>query len=107
MFSVPLTYCVDIDNTLCITEGTDYEHSIPIQPRIDFINYLYSQGHTIKIFTGRGSRSGKDWRDLTERQLKEWGVLHHELIMGKPHADYFIDDKARTFDDYYKDSVPC
>ena len=32
--------------------------------------------------------------ELTDKQLKEWGCKYHELIMGKPHADYFIDDKA-------------
>ena len=32
--------------------------------------------------------------DLTKQQLDDWGVKYHELIMGKPHADYFIDDKA-------------
>ena len=31
---------------------------------------------------------------LFEKQLKDWGCKYHELIMGKPHADYFIDDKA-------------
>ena len=32
--------------------------------------------------------------ELTKQQLDDWGVKYHELIMGKPHADYFIDDKA-------------
>ena len=32
--------------------------------------------------------------ELTDKQLKDWGCKYHELIMGKPHADYFIDDKA-------------
>ena len=32
--------------------------------------------------------------DLTKQQLDDWGVKYHELIMGKPHADFFIDDKA-------------
>ena len=33
-------------------------------------------------------------RPLTQAQLKMWGVKYHELLMGKPHADIFIDDKA-------------
>ena len=32
--------------------------------------------------------------ELTEKQLNDWGCKYHELIMCKPHADYFIDDKA-------------
>jgi hypothetical protein len=26
--------------------------------------------------------------------MKKWGVCYHELILGKPEADIFIDDKA-------------
>ena len=29
---------VDLDNTLCTTNGTDYENSKPIVKRIDYIN---------------------------------------------------------------------
>ena len=32
--------------------------------------------------------------DLTEQQLKDWGCKYHDLILGKPHADFFIDDKG-------------
>ena len=86
-------YSFDIDGIIAQTEGSDYPNSKPKPEAIKMINILYDKGHTIKIFTGRGSKSGKDWRVLTEAQLKEWGVKYHELIMGKPDADYFVDDK--------------
>ena len=35
-----------------------------------------------------------EWRELTEKQMRSWGVKHHELHLGKPYADLFIDDKA-------------
>ena len=60
------------------------------------VNELYAQGHHIKIFTARGGTSGQDWTELTQSQLNTWGVLHHELILGKPAADIYIDDKAAT-----------
>ena len=60
------------------------------------INKLYEDGHTIKIFTARGGTSGLDWKDLTIMQLGMWGVKYHELIMGKPSADFYIDDKSMT-----------
>ena len=41
--------------------------------------------------------------DLTQQQLKEWGVRYHELIMGKPHADMFIDDKAWPDTTFFND----
>jgi hypothetical protein len=40
--------------------------------------------------------------DLTRQQLEEWGVKYNELIMGKPHADYFIDDKGVKDEDFFK-----
>jgi hypothetical protein len=95
-----LIYCFDIDNTLCKTEGKDYENSQPINERIAKVNWLFKEGHTIKIFTARGSGSGIDWRDLTEAQLDRWGVLYHELIMMKPAADFYVDDRAIRDSDF-------
>ena len=40
--------------------------------------------------------------ELTKQQLEEWGVKYNELIMGKPHADYFIDDKGVKDEDFFK-----
>lgn len=86
-------YCVDIDGTLC-TEGSEYELSKPIKKIIDKVNLLYDNGNTIILNTARGYKSGIDWSELTEKQLKEWGVKYHKLIMKKPFADYYIDNKA-------------
>ena len=45
--------------------------------------------------TARGCVSNVDHTVLTKRQLKLWGVKHHELLMNiKPHAHWFIDDKG-------------
>ena len=90
---------VDIDNTICYTNelgGPDkYERSVPIEGRIAFVNNLYDSGNHITYWTARGSRSGNDYRDITERQLREWGCKYHELIMGtKPAFDLLIDDRA-------------
>ena len=87
-------YCFDIDGTICITPESNYEESKPIHERIKIVNKLFKEGHEINFFTARGAATGQDWRDLTESQLKQWGVMYHKLIMGKPHADVFIDDKA-------------
>jgi hypothetical protein len=96
-----MIYCFDIDNTICTTIGNIYFESLPIKDRIALVNRLYDDGHTIKLFTARGSTSGMDWRDFTEAQLKKWGVKYHELIVGKPHADIYIDDKAMNINDFF------
>ena len=87
-------YCFDIDGTICVTPGAKYHLSTPIYERIQVVNELFQDGHEINFFTARGTVSGLDLKDLTESQLKAWGVMYHKLIMGKPHADVFVDDKA-------------
>lgn len=89
-----MRYAFDIDNTLVQTESNDYANCKPIQSRIDSVNLLYDEGHTIYLFTARGSASGNDYRELTEAQMKKFGIKYHKLIMGKPDVDLFVDDKA-------------
>ena len=95
-----MIYCIDIDETLCHNIEDDYAHSIPCKEAIKKVNALYDSGNTIKLFTGRGSWDDTDWRPFVEKQLKLWDVHYHELIMGKPHADVFIDDKALNSRDW-------
>ena len=87
---------VDIDETICTTpdEPRQYEKAVPIKKNIEKINELYREGHTIVYWTARGSRSGKDWHELTTEQLNRWGALHHELYCTKPYYDLLICDKT-------------
>lgn len=90
---------VDIDNTIC--EGInnlDYATAKPIKKAINKVNGFYDKGHIIIYWTARGTKSGIDWRELTESQFKEWGVKYHELKFGKPAFDLLIDDKAFNAD---------
>jgi hypothetical protein len=100
-----MRYVVDIDGTICIpgcTEETRYTKASPIQKRIDKINDLYDHGNYIVYLTARGMGRFKNSRmlahqefyDFTYNQLKEWGCKFHELHMGKPAGDYYIDDKG-------------
>lgn len=88
------TYCFDIDGTICSNTDGDYENASPYFDRIKQINILYSEGHNIIYFTARGSTTKIDWRDLTINQLNTWGAKYHNLILGKPFADYYVDDKS-------------
>lgn len=91
-------YCFDIDGTICTDTAGAYETAEPFPERILRINELFHSGHVIKMFTARGSTTGIDWSNLTKEQLNSWGVKYHELILGKPHADLFIDNKATHSD---------
>lgn len=94
------TYCFDIDGTLCSLENGNYARSLPMQERILHVNSLHDAGHTIKLFTARGATTGFDWSDFTRQQVESWGLQCHTLLMGKPHADFFVDDKATSAADY-------
>lgn len=106
-----MRYVIDIDGTICTPgEGCgncQYENATPKEDRIAIINELYDEGNYIIYFTARamGRSSDKPYEEareiahkllypLTKAQLDMWGCKYHELIMGKPHADMFIDDKA-------------
>ena len=105
MFKKKKTICFDIDNTICKTTGSKYKNSKPILKNIKFINNLYQQGHTIKIFTarymGRTSdnpiKAEKKARKVTLYQLKKWKVKFHRVYFGKPSSDLYVDDKNLNF----------
>ena len=87
-------YAFDIDGTICTNTYGEYQKATPFVNRISSVNNLYNSGNIIKLFTARGTTTGKDWFQFTKNQLESWEVLYHELILGKPEADFFIDDKA-------------
>jgi hypothetical protein len=64
------------------------------------VNALYDSGNIIILFTARGSRSGKDYRRLTEDQMAAFGIKYHKLVFGKPDVDIFVDDKAMSPEDW-------
>ena len=87
-------YCFDIDGTICTNTEGDYEQAEPFPEVIDRVNHLYKAGHTIIFYTARGATTGIDWADFTRRQLEGWRVKFHEVHLGKPFANYYIDDRA-------------
>ena len=105
------TYVFDIDGTICTLTDGDYEDARPIQGRINKVNDLYEQGHDIVFFTARGmSRSAGDvawvnrtFYDMTKAQLDSWNVKYHKLLLGKPAADFYVDDKGIRDYDFFAD----
>lgn len=93
-----MKYFIDLDNTLCKTINGDYINSEPIVERIIKVNKLKENGHTIVIWTARGSKSGIDYSELTVKQLTEWNIQYDKLLLGKPDYDVYIDDKSFNVD---------
>jgi len=100
-----MIYCFDIDGTLCSNTFGKYKMAKPISKRIKIVNKLYKNGHTIKLFTARGSTTNLNWRALTESQLLQWGVKYHSLELGKPEADLYIDDKAISDKEFFEQNL--
>lgn len=99
-----MIYYVDIDETICYYDGPrEYPFALPIRENIRKINDLYDAGHTVVYWTARGTVSGIDWREVTEKQLERWGAKFHELNLQKPAYDVFICDKAINSDTFFKE----
>jgi|TARA_B100001964_G_C14222450_1_gene595973 hypothetical protein len=97
--------CFDLDNVICTTKGNRYLESKPKKKIINLINNLYKKGYVIKIFTarymgkfdGNAKKAKKFGYKKTFKQLKNWKLNFHKLILGKPSYDLLIDDKALGF----------
>ncbi|MES2953219.1 MAG: hypothetical protein V4674_01540 [Patescibacteria group bacterium] len=95
----------DLDGVICTNTEGDYAKAKPIKEAIAIVNKLYDEGHQINLFTARFmGRHKNDWKSayeegymFTKKQLESWGVKFHELFLGKPSSDIFIDDRALFF----------
>ena len=96
-----MKYLVDIDGTICYNENSKYEDSKPDTYRIAKLNKLFDDGHEIHYWTARGGNSGIDWTELTQQQLKDWGVKYTSIQMKKPVYDVWVDDRAINAKDFF------
>lgn len=84
----------DMDGVICQNGlPKDFATQAPIPETIAEINHQYEAGDHIVIHTARLAQD----REVTKNWLKEHGVKYHELLMGKPDADVYVDDKAIPF----------
>ena len=91
---------VDIDNTICHTENSDYENSKPRYDQINKINKLHNECHEIIYWTARGGHSGINWSSFTKRQIDNWGCCYTRIEkQKKPSYDLFICDKTKRIEE--------
>lgn len=93
-----LTLCFDIDGTLVYDL---YTNPTAVTKNVLFCNQAYKSGCKIILHTARGMLSTNSnvqeieaKRPHIEKVLKDLGVCYHELVLMKPYADIYIDDKA-------------
>jgi len=93
-----MRYCFDVDDTILYSDLIDGDYILKGANKelISIINTLHKEGNTIIIHTGR------HWNllVLTKKQLDKHGVMYHSVVCGKPTADYYIDDKGLTPEDF-------
>jgi len=81
-----------MDGVIC--ENTKpYRKAKPIPGAIEQLKEWHEKGFKIIIHTSRFQCD----RKLTESWLKRHDVKYSKLIMGKPRADIYIDDKGWRF----------
>lgn len=88
---------IDLDGTIC-TEEKMFSRSLakPIPKAVESVNSLYDAGHIVLIYSARL------WieYEMTVHWLTSNGIKFHQLIMGKPQGDVWIDDRAIRFDNW-------
>jgi len=89
-----LQIIIDLDGTICTEEKT-FSRSMakPLPGAIDVINDLYNKGNIIIIYSAR------TWQEfeMTSHWLHQNKIQYHQLILGKPIGDIWIDDRALNF----------
>lgn len=101
---------VDLDGTLCeqTAGGPAYAAAKPIKEVIEKVNRMYDEGWHVTIHTARGMRTYNGhvgrvkWHlePMTRAWLQVNGVRYHELIMGKPAGDKYVDDRGVRPDEF-------
>lgn len=94
-----MKYVIDIDGTVA-EELPTFQRCLakPLPGAVESINKLYDNGHKIIFYSARS------WNEYeaTEDWLKRYGFKYHQLILGKPAGDFWIDDRAIKFTGWEK-----
>jgi len=94
---------MDLDGTMCNSMGfDDYSKVKTIPDVIAKVNDLYEKRWHVTVHTARGMNTykgdieavEKNLRTITEEWLDKNGVKYDVLLMGKPAADVYVDDKS-------------
>lgn len=102
---------IDIDNTLCRTEGGQYHESEVVEPIRERLLAYRAAGFEIVLHTSRNVRSfagnlGKiNARTLPTliRWLDAHNIPYDEIYVGKPwcgHDGFYVDDRAVRPDEF-------
>jgi len=95
-------HVLDIDDTLLYSNYDAEKNKYMLKGAdielVNLVNKLYDNGDTIIIETAR------HWNHFSKtiEQLKECGIKYHSLVMGRSPADYYVNDKGVTPEEFLK-----
>jgi capsule biosynthesis phosphatase len=104
--------CFDVDGTLCPIKDKFQEYNTlePFPGIVDKIKELKSLGYLIVISTARNMRYyNGNVGEINHKTLpgllvwlEKWEIPFDEVLVGKPHCIFYIDDKAVRPDEFLK-----
>lgn len=113
-----LTFCFDIDGTLCPIKKKDEEYIdlLPYKEMLDKLKEYKEGGAKIVLFTSRNMNSyggnigliNANTAKVLLKWLDKWEIPYDEIIYGKPwpgHKGFYVDDRTVRPDEFLKYSV--
>ncbi len=113
-----LTFCFDIDGTLCPIKKKDEEYIdlVPFKEMVDKLKEYKEGGAKIVLFTSRNMNSyggnigliNANTAKVLLKWLDKWEIPYDEIIYGKPwpgHKGFYVDDRTVRPDEFLKYSV--
>ena len=113
-----LTFCFDIDGTLCPIKKKEEEYIdlVPYKDMIDKLREYKEGGAKIVLFTSRNMNSyggnmgliNANTAKVLLKWLDKWDIPYDEIIYGKPwpgHKGFYVDDRTVRPDEFLKYSV--
>lgn len=113
-----LTFCFDIDGTLCPIKKKEEEYIdlVPYREMVDKLREYKEGGAKIVLFTSRNMNSyggnigliNANTAKVLLKWLEKWDIPYDEIIYGKPwpgHKGFYVDDRTVRPDEFLKYSV--
>lgn len=113
-----LTFCFDIDGTLCPIKKKEEEYIdlVPYREMLDKLREYKEGGAKIVLFTSRNMNSyngnigliNANTAKVLLKWLEKWEIPYDEIIYGKPwpgHKGFYVDDRTVRPDEFLKYSV--
>lgn len=95
-----MTLVFDIDNTILLCDYINGTYTLKSYDPdlVKIVNIEYEKGTQIIVQTAR------HWNHLqvTKNQLDQIGIKYNTLVMGKPVADLYVDDRGMRPEEFCK-----